>query len=568
MRRITVMGYAVNGSGMGHLTRVLAIMRWMKRIARLSGITLDGHVLTTSEADGLALNEGIAAWKIPSKLAIRAAGIQKEDYMRLARQWVWHSLGLVKPDIFLVDTFPAGSFGELLNALDSATKRVFIHRAMRDDVEQSEIVQAMLPLYDRILFPVEPGAAARDVSPRIAARTRYIGPVMLRSNEEMRPRQQSRDRLGIPHGKLGVWITAGGGGDPNASEGIAAMIRYLEREPDLHLVIGAGPLYRGEPLRGPNITWTTEFNAAEDFSGVDLAISAAGFNSFYELLHAGVPTAFYAQEKIADEQSRRVRAAADAGCGLALAARFGVPVEQEVTAAIELLRDPVRRAEISERATEFVPRNSAREAAFHALSSLLPEQSLEEAMEVGTTRFFVNLTRHCVDLDDVEGPLKITKGAQDMLPDERVDSLLRILDEAEVHGRMAMRMFKTFARQFPLPASEDELEFIIQSALRVINAAAPFKDEQGTLALMRSLRNISQTSPGDLTCALSSLLECLKSEGESLWRAVALLSNSWRQTPDLPALSALEQVVLRIREQGAALSSQLPDEDREQVFGD
>jgi UDP-N-acetylglucosamine--N-acetylmuramyl-(pentapeptide) pyrophosphoryl-undecaprenol N-acetylglucosamine transferase len=558
MRRITVMGYAVNGSGMGHLTRVLAIMRWMRRIARLSGITLDGYVLTTSEADGLALNEGFAAWKMPSKTAVRAAGIQKEDYMRLARQWVWHSLGLVKPDIFLVDTFPAGSFGELVNALDSAAKRVFIHRAMRDDVEQSEIVQAMLPLYDRILFPVEPGASARDVSPRVAARTRYVGPVMLRSNEEMRPREQARNRLGIPPEKLGVWVTAGGGGDPNAGGGIRATIRHLESERDLHLVIGAGPLYRGEPLRGPNITWTTDFNAAEDFSGIDMAISAAGFNSFYELLHAGVPTAFYAQEKIADEQARRMRAAADAGCGLALATQFGVPREEDVLAAIEFMRDPARRAELSEKAMEFVPGNSAREAAFHALGALLPEPLLEEAMEVGSTRFFVALARHGVDLDDVEGPLKIIRGARDMSPDEQADCLLKILAGAGVQGQTAMRMFKTFARQFAPPESEDEVELVIESALRVINAAAPFRDEQGALALLKSFGDTSSTTPEGLARALESFLGLLKDEGESLWRAVALLNNCRRESPALPALPALEQVVSRIREQGAALSLQLP----------
>lgn len=562
------MGYAVNGSGMGHLTRVLAIMRWMRRLARLSGIALDGYVLTTSEADGLALNEGFAAWKIPSKTAIRAAGIQKEDYMRLARQWVWHSLGLVKPDIFLVDTFPAGSFGELLNALDSAAKRVFIHRAMREDVEQSEIVQAMLPLYDRILFPVEPGARARDVSPKVAARTRYIGPVMLRSSDEMRPREQARNRLGIPPDKLGVWITAGGGGDPNAESGIRATTRHLETERDLHLVIGAGPLYRGEPLRGPNITWTTDFNAAEDFSGIDMAISAAGFNSFYELLHAGVPTAFYAQEKIADEQSRRMHAAADAGCGLALATQFGVPREEDVLAAVEFLRDPARRAALSEKATEFVPGNSAREAAFHALGVLLPEPLLEEAMEFGSARFFVNMARHGVDLDDVEGPLKIIKGAQDMSPDEKVDCLLKILAEAEVHGQMAMRVFKTFARQFTLPQSEDEVELIIESALRVINAVAPFKDEQGALALLKSFGEIASTTPEQLACALEAFFKFLRGEGESLWRAVALLNNCRRESPALPVLSLLEQVVSRIREQDAALSLQLPAEDCEQVYGD
>ncbi|HYO91006.1 MAG TPA: hypothetical protein VEQ40_05190, partial [Pyrinomonadaceae bacterium] len=80
-RRITTVAYAVNGSGLGHLTRVLAILRWMKRLAQLSGVRLDAYVLTSSEAPGLALEEGFVSFKIPSKTAVREAGLPKEDYL-------------------------------------------------------------------------------------------------------------------------------------------------------------------------------------------------------------------------------------------------------------------------------------------------------------------------------------------------------------------------------------------------------------------------------------------------------------------------------------------------------
>ncbi|MGB7926234.1 MAG: hypothetical protein WCF57_23540, partial [Pyrinomonadaceae bacterium] len=301
-RRITTVAYAVNGSGLGHLTRVLAILRWMKRLARLAGAHLDAYVLTSSEAPGLALEEGFAAFKIPSKRAVREAGLPREDYLRLARQWVWHSLGLIKPDLLLVDTFPGGSFGELVHALDGARSRVFIHRAMKEEFARMESVQALLPFYDRILIPVERSSPPQQVDPRILDRVRHTGPIMLRSREEMRPRDEARRRLGIPEDRLGVWLSAGGGGDEMAGTVINALVESLAGEPGLHLVVGAGPLYRGVPVRGPGITWLTGFHAMEDFSGLDFAISAAGYNSFHELLHAGVPTVFFAQEKIADEQ--------------------------------------------------------------------------------------------------------------------------------------------------------------------------------------------------------------------------------------------------------------------------
>src|SRR5262249_48703526 len=148
MRRIKAVAYAVNGSGLGHLTRVLAILRWCRRLARVAGYQFDAYVLTSSEGCALAFEEGFAAFKIPSKTSIAESGVARADYLRLARQWVWHSLGLVDPDLLLVDTFPGGSFGELIHALDGPRAKVFVYRAMREEFARSESVQALLPFYD------------------------------------------------------------------------------------------------------------------------------------------------------------------------------------------------------------------------------------------------------------------------------------------------------------------------------------------------------------------------------------------------------------------------------------
>jgi predicted glycosyltransferase len=525
-RRITTVAYAVNGSGLGHLTRVLAVLRWMKRLARLSGVRLDAYILTSSEAPGLAHEEGFASFKIPSKTAVREAGLPKEDYLRLARQWVWHSLGLIKPDLLLVDTFPGGSFGELIHALDVPRARVFIHRAMKEEFAQSESVQALLPFYDRILIPVEPGSPAREIPARIKERTRYVGPIMLRSREEMRPRALARRRLGIPDGKLGVWLSAGGGGDAFAERAIHNLFEILSAESDLHLVVGAGPLYRGAPLRGPGITWLTGFHASEDFSGLDFAISAAGYNSFHELLHAGVPTIFFAQEKIADEQSRRVEAATAAGCAIGLrASERDVFDKAELRRAIAELRDESKREILAGRATEFVPTNDAREAAFEALSTLLPNDALEEAMELGTPQFFLDLARHGVGLDDVEWMLGRFKSANDLDADEQRELINRLLSGSSAGGQASINAFRALARCFPSPATEADAEELLNATLQVLAAAAPFEDERASLELLRMLpRDELQLTPASLAAAVCDFLNALRACGESIWRGKTLLA--------------------------------------------
>jgi UDP-N-acetylglucosamine--N-acetylmuramyl-(pentapeptide) pyrophosphoryl-undecaprenol N-acetylglucosamine transferase len=563
-QRITVVAYAVNGSGLGHLTRVLATLRWMRRLARLAGAHLDAYLLTSSEAPGLALEEGFVAFKIPSKRAVREAGLPKEDYLRLARQWVWHSLGLLKPDLLLVDTFPGGSFGELIHALDVARSRVFIHRAMKEEFARSEGVRALLPFYDRILIPVEPGrAAALEVQPEIADRVRHIGPIMLRSREEMRTRDEARQRLGVPDGKLGVWLSAGGGGDEMVERTIRTLVEALSQEPDLHLIVGAGPLYRGAPQRGPNITWLTDFHAVEDFAGLDFAISASGYNSFHELLHAGVATIFFAQEKIADEQSRRRHAAVEAGCALALDLEGDAAHDDEaIRRAVALLRDAERRAALSERAREFVPTNDARDAAFEALATLLPTPTLEEALEMGTPSFFVDLAKHGVELDDVERALKHLSRAEGVDAEERLELILSLIREPGVNGRLAMRAFQAFARHFNAPLTEEEAEALFEAAQRVVRSAARFENEHATLELLRMLPRdeARTTAPFELASALCAFFDALYANGESIWRGRAILARQLeKMSPNDSPIMALKAALTEISKQkdsGAIVEAQ------------
>ena len=547
LRHLTAVAYAVNGSGLGHLTRVLAILRWMRRLARLSGVHLNAYVLTSSEASGLALEEGFAAFKIPSKTAIREADLPKDDYLRLARQWVWHSLGLIKPELLIVDTFPAGSFGELAYALDVPRARVFIKRAMKEEFARTAGVQHLLPFYDRILIPGEAGSE-QTAETAEAARTRHVGPIMLRSREEMRPRDEARRRLGIPVDKLGVWLSAGGGGDPRAQNGIETLAGILRAEPDLHLVIGAGPLYRAAPIRGANITWLTGFNAMEDFAGLDFAISAAGYNSFHELLHAGVPVALFAQEKIADEQSRRVRVAAEAGCALSLKVDGeGRVSEEDLRRVLGELRSPQRRAELSLKAGEFVPTNDAREAAFEALKTVLPFDVLDEAMEFGSERFFNTLARHEVKLEDLGGVRRQLKLVRDLDAEESRDLILRLITNPFVSGTVALDVFRALASRIPQITTEDDAEELLQATLQVVEAAAPLADERALLALLRSLSKEEQNPSPQLASALSQFLRALHAQGDSIGRGQTMLTRHLGESS--AAAASLPEALLAVADE-------------------
>lgn len=549
MRSLTVVAYAVNGAGLGHLTRVLAVLRWMRRIAKCAGTRLDAYVLTTSEASDLALREGFAAFKLPSKTAVRDAEIPKEDYLRLARQWIWHSVGLLKPDILLVDTFPGGTFGELAPVLDVPAKKVFIHRAVKADFARLDGYRTFLPQYDRIISIEEPGAEPTGLYEGFEWRARTVGPILLRGRDELHPRAEARRRLGIPDDAFAVWVGAGGGGDFTAEKSLRSIANYFAEKENVHLVIGAGPLYRGEPLRGPRVTWHTEPLAALDFPGLDAAISAAGFNSFYELLNAGIPSAFFAQEKIADDQFRRIQAAVDAGAALYVTADSAGDFSNDaLDFAFRRLTDETSRTALSEAAAKFVPTNFAREAARLALQVILDRHELDDAMNLATPGFFKLIDSGKVTSESLERALKWFDGANDLTGDEMADLLSRVLSGPGDSDRL--RWFLMFARRFPKPTDENQCEQLVESWLAVQNALAAFNNPRGTDGFLNGLPLARRVDLEAQTVALEEFLQAVHTGGESIYRAQALIDRHLDASlGDRALLAALEKATEEVRDE-------------------
>jgi UDP:flavonoid glycosyltransferase YjiC (YdhE family) len=144
----------------------------------------------------------------------------------------------------------------------------------------------------------------------------------------------------------------------------------------LHLVIGAGPLYRGRCIYGNRVTWLANGNAAEFMAAFDIAVSAAGYNSFNELMHFGVPAVFLPQRKWADDQKARAERAARVGAAVVLDSMTDANALRQ---AVEKFGDPPQRASASRAARDLVPRNHASEVASVLLGLILRGEQIAAA---------------------------------------------------------------------------------------------------------------------------------------------------------------------------------------------
>ena len=426
MRRseaLRVVCYAVNGTGVGHITRLLAIARWLRRYAAALDQKLEIWFLTSSEADGLAFAEGFAAFKIPSKTIVAEVGIDRTTYVALAKQWVWHTLGLLRPDLLIVDTFPRGSFGELLGALDLCRHTAFVYRPVRREVAGRPDFQAMLPLYDLVLVPEK--SAPVIVPPQVEGRLLHVGPVLGRERWELLPREVARAQLGVPARARCVYVSAGGGGDRDARALIEGTVRALAADEAIHVVVGAGPLYRGQPFPGVTIV---PGRAAEWSLAFDAAVCAAGYNTFGELMFAGVPTAFLPQTKLADDQAARAQLAVESGAGTML--EPGWDGERIHRAVADLLDRPEAR----DAAGALVPENGARVAAAELLRLLCPAASVDLAEAALDDARLGRLAEGTRELDVLSLAPRLARGCEHELgmAIDRSSSLLGGRDAREV----------------------------------------------------------------------------------------------------------------------------------------
>ncbi len=513
---LRIVNYAVNGAGVGHLARLVAVNRWVRRYAAFAGARAEIYFLTSSEADGLLFQEKFASFKLPSKTVVGETGIDKLAYLALAKQWVWHSLGLIRPDLLVVDTFPRGSFGELLSALDLCRQRAFIYRPVKPEFAQKPDFAAMLPLYDAILVPEPPGTKI-PLPEGVKSRTRFFGPVAMREPHELLERDQARQRLGIPEGKLALYCSAGGGGDEQAEATLTWLCDELASYPRFHLVVAAGPLYRGRSIHAPHVTWLREWGSAAYLPGCDLALTAAGYNTCTELWLAGLPAVFLPQPKIADQQAERARRAVEAGAGSLLAELTPAALQD----ALEPYLDPEHRQRASRAARSLVPRNHARDMAAALLKLVLPPRRVEAAEDALTDSLLQRATRRELELDQV-ARLVHALGEPEAKLARPACSLLELMQRHQLSTEAGLRLAQAFCRKLERASGLERA----RALKRILPELAAFGNWNAAATLMRVLGSERELGGEELAERLASFLASAREQGHDLYAVVARVSEA------------------------------------------
>ena len=321
-----------NGTGMGHLSRMLAI-------ALAAGDTIDGTMLSLSVAFPVVSRHGLTGEYCPSPERHFMPRHLWQGYLRrrlvaLARE--------IDAEVLAFDgvvPYP-GLLAALADLGDLPA--VWIRRGMWRP-GGAGLSLARSGQFDLVIEPgdlASPGDRGATARRTDAVR---VPPVSLIDVVDRLDRVTASAALGIDPDRPAALVTLGIGSLGDVATPGAIAVTALREDPSWQICVtrpgaAAVDMPVGDPARVTPLDGV--YPLARYLAAFDVAVSAAGYSSVHELIPAGLPTLLLPNpETRTDDQVARASWLASAG--LALSAPPGDPV-QVVAAVRRLTAEPVR----------------------------------------------------------------------------------------------------------------------------------------------------------------------------------------------------------------------------------
>lgn len=334
-----------NGTGLGHLTRSMAIARRLGSLEPLF-LTLSGAAPVVRE-QGFPV-EYVASYSTPG------AGSDWRWSRRL-RGRLRAAFAEAAPDAVVFDG--AHPYQGLIDALGAArgAKRVWCRRPMW---KPGSNVGALgrEPFFDAVLEPGEV-AESEDRGPTVARRdtARRVPPIVLLGDDELAGRREAAAELGLDPDATCVLINLGQG--PEVRGLAERCVAHLARRDGVQAAVLSSAIAAGLDVPDGVVHLRSTYPISRCFRAFDAAVAAAGYNAYHELIRFGVPSLFVPMARQTDDQAARARYAQAQGAGLAVEPG-GAP-----EAALDELLDVASRERMRRRLGELRPANGAPEAA-------------------------------------------------------------------------------------------------------------------------------------------------------------------------------------------------------------
>lgn len=356
--RRRVMMLSSNGAGLGHITRLMSIGRRL-------GEGTDTVIATQSQAAPLVTRSGFLAEYVPSRGYLE---VDSGKWNRFLHQRLMHLIELHDPQMVMVDgTVPYGGLIQTIRSHPEITW-VWVRRAMwRPGLGKEWIRRGRV--FDAVLEPGDfSGEVDRGVTTTDRDHVKRVGPITYLDPSELVERGAARAALGLREEGPSALLQMGAGNINDIQSPAGRIASHLMAH-GVQVVVAQSPIAARPIQAPPGAKVVVEYPLSRYLKAMDFAISAAGYNSFHELIGFSIPTVFVPNAETAlDDQVARVGHAVAVGAALEMRDPEGSAADR----AIQQIMDPETRAGLAQRCTELHIENGAHEAARWTEEQLMP----------------------------------------------------------------------------------------------------------------------------------------------------------------------------------------------------
>ncbi len=317
-----------NGTGLGHLTRSMAVARRLPE-------GLEPRVLTLSAAAPVVRDQGFPVEYVASHSTPGAGSSWR--WSRRLRGRLREAIREADPAVLVFDG--VHPYEALLGSMGVAPRahRVWCRRPMWLPGSNLGALERER-FFDQVLEPGEL-AESEDRGPTVARRERAhrVGPIVFLDPEEMLSREQAERELGLEPGKVNVLVALGQGAE--VRDGTAHAIEALRGREGVQVAALSSAIAELGDLEDGVVHLRATYPMSRFYRAFDVAVAAAGYNAFHELVALGVPSVFVPMARETDDQSARARWAGMAGVGRGVDG----PSSPQLVPALEALLEPAAR---------------------------------------------------------------------------------------------------------------------------------------------------------------------------------------------------------------------------------
>jgi len=280
-QRRPVMFVAANGVGIGHMSRLLAIARRMDRRTPLL-------FATQAQAVGAIERLGYLAEYLPSSTYVGGDFDAWDAWFRydLERLADAYDPALV---VYDGNNPSPGLIKAVAQRRDC--RLAWMRRGLWGDLTSPHIDNARW--FDLI---VEPGELEGQSDEGITARRRdealLVPPIRLLDHSELLSRSDAAQALGLDPARPAALIQLGAGYNRDVVSLLDHLIGVLKQVPHLQICIAEWVNGAQSLNYWPDVTYLRGYPLSQYFKAFDFSVSAAGYNTFHEVMNFDLPTIF------------------------------------------------------------------------------------------------------------------------------------------------------------------------------------------------------------------------------------------------------------------------------------